>query len=292
MRISSSAAWLRRPISDRALADDKSGYDYLLIEQPVSGLDAKGATLAAPLEIAANAELSNLTIDAPAGNGITLAADNINVVLDGVTVRQNEADVNAARNCAILAAGYNNLTLLVKNSDLIVPKANQRGVNIHGAKDAASVCRVTLDNTHIGPQPRSGDPGNVAYTPEQNTAFKKMSDSRGIGIGAHAGNIIVRLQNKSVVEGVFYVFNATQHSDKFEVYVDDSRLDGRCAFNLWSDGGSVINVTNGSELIGRNPFSGPTEIFATIVVCEKDGNWAGCRKSRDHGEGFEDLQLQ
>lgn len=66
------------------------------------------------MEIAANAELSNLTIDAPAGNGITLAADNINVVLDGVTVRQNEADVNAARNCAILAAGYNNLTLLVK----------------------------------------------------------------------------------------------------------------------------------------------------------------------------------
>lgn len=32
-------------------------------------------------------------------------------------------------------------------------------------------------------------------------------------------------------------------------------------------------MTNGSELIGRNPFSGPTEIFATIVVCEKDGNW-------------------
>lgn len=76
------------------------------------------------------------------------------------------------------------------------------------------------------------------------------------------------------------------------MYVDDSRLDGRCAFNLWSDGGSVINVTNGSELIGRNPFPGPTEIFATIVVCEKDGNWGRCRKSRDHGEGFEDLQLQ
>lgn len=260
---------------DRALADDKSGYDYLLIEQPVSGLDAGGATVNAPVEIAANAELSNLTIDAPAGNGITLAADKINVVLDGVTVHQNEADVNAARNCAILAAGYNNLTLLVKNSDLIVPKANQRGINIHGATDASSVCRVTLDNTHIGPQLRSGDPGNAAYTAEQNTAFKKMSDSRGIGIGAHAGNIIVRLQNKSVIEGVFYVFNATQHSDKFEVYVDDSRLDGRSAFNLWSDGGSVINVTNGSELIGRNPFPGPTEIFATIVVCEQSGSWPG-----------------
>ena len=73
---------------DRALADDKSGYDYLLIEQPVSGLDAKGAALRRTfLEIAANAELSDLTIDAPAGDGIALAADNINVVLDGVTVR-------------------------------------------------------------------------------------------------------------------------------------------------------------------------------------------------------------
>lgn len=260
---------------DRALADDKTGYGYLLIEQSVAGLDAGGATVNAPVEIAANAELSNLTIDAPAGNGITLAADNINVVLNGVTVHQNEADVNAGRNCAILAAGYNNLTLLVKNSDLIVPKANQRGINIHSATAAASVCRVTLDNTHIGPQLRSGDPGNAAYTVEQNTAFKEMSDSRGIGIGAHAGNIIVRLQNKSVIEGVFYVFNATQHSDKFEVYVDDSRLDGRSAFNLWSDGGSVINVTNGSELIGRNPFPGPTEIFATIVVCERSGSWPG-----------------
>ena len=34
-------------------------------------------------------------------------------------------------------------------------------------------------------------------------------------------------------------------------------------------------MTNGSELIGRNPFPGPTEIFATIVVCEQSGSWPG-----------------
>ncbi|MFQ8803922.1 MAG: hypothetical protein ACLR8Y_00720 [Alistipes indistinctus] len=86
----------------------------MLIEQPVSGLDAGGATVNAPVEIAANAELSNLTIDAPAGNAHNHGGRQYQCRAGRVTVHQNEADVNAARNCAILAAGYNNLTLLVE----------------------------------------------------------------------------------------------------------------------------------------------------------------------------------
>lgn len=253
---------------DRALADATNypegiSYAYLLIEQPASGLNGGGKTITKRVEIAANAELSNLIINSPKGNGITLAADDINVVLNGLTIYQNEVDLTKGYNCAILAANHNNLKLTVKNSHLIVPKSNQRGINIHSANDPSSVCTITLDNTHIGPTLEVMGDGD--YTSEQNNIFKGLGDLRGISIASHEGNIIIKLQNNSIIEGVFYAINSVQHHDNFEIYVDNSRLDGRCAFNIWSDGKAIIN-TNNSKLIGRNPFGGPTEEFATIVV--------------------------
>ena len=255
---------------DNAIVDDVTDYAYLLIEDPVTGLNGGGNTLTKRVEIAADAELSNLTINTPKGSSVTLAADDINVMLDGLTIHQQAND--GSNNCAILAANHNNLTLLVKNSHLIVPKSSQRGINIHGATDPASVCTVTLDNTHVGSTLEVM--GVDEYTDEQNTRFKGLYDLRGISIASHAGNVIIKMQNNSVIEGVFYAINSVQHHDNFEIYVDNSRLDGRCAFNIWSDGKGIFNVTN-SILIGRNPFTGSTEDFATIVICGKDGNWAG-----------------
>jgi hypothetical protein len=272
IRCVASQADLNRALTNATTYPEGIDYAYLLIEQPASGLNGGGKTLNKRMEIAANAELSNLIINSPKGNGITLAADDTNVVLDGLTIYQNEVDLTNGYNCAILAANHNNLKLTVKNSHLIVPKSNQRGINIHSAKDPSSVCTITLDNTHIGPTLEIIGDGD--YTAEQNNIFKDLSDLRGISIASHEGNIIVKLQNNSIIEGVFYAINSVQHHDNFEIYVENSRLDGRCAFNIWSDGKAIIN-TNNSKLIGRNPFGGPTEIFATIVVNQKDGNWAG-----------------
>lgn len=256
---------------DNALVDEVTDYAYLLIEDPVTGLNGGGKTLTKRVEIAADAELSNLTINTPKGSSVTLAADDINVMLDGLTIYQQAND--GSNNCAILAANHNNLTLLVKNSHLIVPKSSQRGINIHSATDPASVCSVTLDNTHVGPTLEIIGDGN--YSTEQNASFKKMSDLRGISIAAHEGNVIAKLRNNSIIEGVFYAINSGAHHDNLEVYVDNSRLDGRCAFNIWSDGKGIFNVTN-SKLIGRNPFGGPTEVFATIVVNDDDNKtWVG-----------------
>lgn len=72
--------------------------------------------------------------------------------------------------------------------------------------------------------------------------------------------------NRCVFEGVYYVIN-TLHNVSLNVDVDDSVLDGRAAFNIWSTAkaGSTFNVKN-SKLIGRNCFSGPTEVFATVVL--------------------------
>lgn len=272
IRCVASQADLDRALTNSTKYPDGIDYAYLLIEQPASGLNGGGKTLTKRVEIAANAELSNLTINSPKGNGITLAADDINVVLNKLTIYQNDVDLNNGYNCAILAANHNNLKLMVKNSHLIVPKSNQRGINIHSANDASSVCSVTLDNTHIGPTLEVIGDGD--YTTEQNNVFKGLGDLRGISIASHEGNIIVKLQNNSIIEGVFYAINSVQHHDNFEIYVDNSRLDGRCAFNIWSDGKAIINANN-SKLIGRNPFGGSTEVFATIVVYQKDGSWAG-----------------
>lgn len=272
VRCVASQADLDRALTNATTYPENIDYAYLLIEQPASGLNGGGKTITKRVEIAANAELSNLIINSPKGNGITLAADDINVVLDGLTIYQNEVDLTNGYNCAILAANHNNLKLTVKNSHLIVPKSNQRGINIHSANDPSSVCTITLDNTHIGPTLEIIGDGD--YTAEQNNIFKGLSDLRGISIASHEGNIIVKLQNNSIIEGVFYAINSVQHHDNFEIYVNNSRLDGRCAFNIWSDGKAIIN-TNNSKLIGRNPFGGPTEVFATIVVYQKDGSWAG-----------------
>lgn len=256
---------------DRAIA--ATGYDYILIEKPAVGLDGKGAEISKHVMIAADAELSNLIIKSSTNNGITLAADNINVILDGLTIHQTSNDLKAGKNCAILAANHNNIKLTVKNSNLIISKSNQRGINVHGATDPSSVCTIILDHTHIGPTLEVMGAGD--YSAEQNQIFKGLSDTRGISIASHAGNIVIKLQNNSIIEGVFYAINSVQHHDNFEVNADNSRLDGRCAFNIWSDGKATLNVTNNSKLIGRNPFGGPTEVFATIVVNGKDGAWPG-----------------
>ena len=84
---------------------------------------------------------------------------------------------------------------------------------------------------------------------------------------AYDGTAVTNLTvNRCVFEGVYYVIN-TLHNVSLNVDVDDSVLDGRAAFNIWSTAkaGSTFNVKN-SKLIGRNCFSGPTEVFATVVL--------------------------
>lgn len=70
----------------------------------------------------------------------------------------------------------------------------------------------------------------------------------------------------------YYAIN-TLHNIKLTVDVENSVLDGRAGFNIWttSEQPSFFNVRN-SKLIGRNGFSGPTELFGTIVINGLNGN--------------------
>lgn len=258
-------------------------FDEVVIEKAVTGLDGKGGTFSKPLAIAANAELGNVNFTADAYNAIVLGADGIEVTLTGITVQQNS---NAAeKNAAVVVAGHNDLKITIKDSHLIVPKSSQRGIRIDGATGANSVCTITLDNTRISP--RAELLGEGAYDDAKNEIFKGMYDSRGISIGKHSGMVEINILNGSVIEGVFYAINSIQHSDKYRINVENARLDGRCAFNIWSNGEATITVKD-SKLIGRNPFGGPSEIFGTVVSNGIDGAWTG---SANHTITITDSQI-
>lgn len=247
-------------------------YDYILIDKSVTGLDGKDAAITKRVVFKASADLSNLTLNPASGNAVTLAADRIDVRLRNVTINQLTANSNANLNGAVFASGYNDLKLALDGCNLIVPKANQRGINILGATDANSLCIVTLDNTHIGPAAErlQTDYTTDAYTTEQRTAFVGRTNAQAVSVGKHEGKTVVNISN-SVLEGAAYVVNLRQFAsvNSYEVNVNNSVLDGRSAFNIWTEGkGGRINVSNNSKLVGRNYFEGPTEVFATIVVNE------------------------
>lgn len=265
---------------DKAMENDASinyTFDYALIDRPIPNLDGKGKTLALPLKVSADATISNLTIrpsESIEANGITILRDSIDLSLNGVDIYVSSNNSSAGLNTGLLIAEVNNVTATLKDCHIVVPKKNQRGINMHSAKTAGTTT-VTLDNTHIGPtlEPLTTDYSRDTYTQEQIDAFKGRVDSRGVSFGGpHSARYVLNLRNGSVIEGMFYAINFTYYAAPVEINVDRSIIDGRCAFNIWTNGeGTKINVTNGSKLVGRNYFPGPTEVFANIVI-NRDNN--------------------
>lgn len=263
---------------DKAMENDASinyTFDYALIDRPIPNLDGKGQTLALPLKVSADATISNLTIrpsESIEANGITILRDSVDLSLNGVDIYVSSNNSSAGLNTGVLIAEVNNVTATLKDCHIVVPKSYQRGINMHSAKTAGTTT-VTLDNTHIGPtfEPLTTDYSHDTYTQEQIDAFKGRVDSRGVSFGGpHSARYVLNLRNGSVIEGVFYAINFTYYAAPVEINVDRSIIDGRCAFNIWANGeGTKINVTNGSKLVGRNYFPGPTEVYANIVIESK-----------------------
>ncbi len=263
---------------DKAMENDASinyTFDYALIDRPIPNLDGKGQTLALPLKVSADATISNLTIrpsESIEANGITILRDSVDLSLNGVDIYVSSNNSSAGLNTGLLIAEVNNVTATLKDCHIVVPKSYQRGINMHSAKTAGTTT-VTLDNTHIGPtfEPLTTDYSRDTYTQEQIDAFKGRVDSRGVSFGGpHSAHYVLNLRNGSVIEGVFYAINFTYYAAPVEINVDRSIIDGRCAFNIWANGeGTKINVTNGSKLVGRNYFPGPTEVYANIVIESK-----------------------
>lgn len=87
-------------------------------------------------------------------------------------------------------------------------------------------------------------------------------NTRGISIYQTSG-LTVNLEN-AYVSASCYALNIASNNTDIKVNVDDSKLEGWCAFQLWSP--ANVTVRN-SELVGTNEYT-PDKLysFATIVV--------------------------
>lgn len=220
----------------------------------ISGTAGKKITSSAPIICKASAIFSNLTIDAttPKGSGvINLEAENIVVELDGVNITQHTEGTTDDSNYEGL--GIKNVTcnnkLTLKNTDITMT-ANKyvRAINMY--TQANTDVELELDNCHI-------TCGNVAGSP---SVYARVLSFSG-GVGTKDGKPVT-IKN-STLEGAYYVVNSNG-SRKVEVNVIGGTMDGRAAFNIWSK--NFIASIDGTTLIGRNNYAGPTETFATIVL--------------------------
>jgi len=213
-----------------------------------------------------NVAVKNMTVIPTDADGIyTEQSDIIFTVKDVVVDMKNRPSGTAIR-----VSNASGVILNVEGCNLIIPKSNMRGVNFYSLADGK--CELNMNQTHIGP--KAEIMGTGYYNDEQNSVFKGLSDTRGIALGDGGTEMVINITN-SVVEGIFYAVNiipAATATVKFNM--DNSTLDGRCAFNLWARNENSINeyVVRNSNLVGRNPFGGPTEEFATIVFNFGTGN--------------------
>ena len=261
---------------DNLIADNVSGYTSILIEREASFDASKvsanaSATVGKPMKIAANATIAHLKmhVDQAAVSPIEIIDGAANVVFDDLTV----SSTNEQSLVKVVGTGQK---VTIRNGSLLLTsgKSDQSGFNIQNGGHENTITAL-LEDTYIGfgaTKVNVDKSQDYTYTDEKKNDFTKSAWSRAITVGynsakAYDGTAVTNLTvNRCVFEGVYYVIN-TLHNVSLNVDVDDSVLDGRAAFNIWSTAkaGSTFNVKN-SKLIGRNCFSGPTEVFATVVL--------------------------
>ena len=267
---------------DNLIADNVSGYTSILIEREASFdaskvSDNASATVGKPMKIAANATIAHLKmhVDQAAVSPIEIIDGAANVVFDDLTV----SSTNEQSLVKVVGTGQK---VTIRNGSLLLTsgKSNQSGFNIQNGGHENTITAL-LEDTYIGfgaTKLNVDKSQDYTYTDEKKGDFTKSAWSRAITVGynsakAYDGTAVTNLTvNRCVFEGVYYVIN-TLHNVSLNVDVDDSILDGRAAFNIWSTAkaGSTFNVKN-SKLIGRNCFSGSTEEFATVVLNDYNSN--------------------
>lgn len=267
---------------DNLIADNVSGYTSILIERETSFDASKAsanasATVGKPMQIAANATIAHLKmhVDQAAVSPIEIIDGAANVVFDDLTV----SSTNEQSLVKVVGTGQK---VTIRNGSLLLTsgKSNQSGFNIQNGGHENTITAL-LEDTYIGfgaTKLNVDKLQDYTYTDEKKGDFTKSAWSRAITVGynsakAYDGTAVTNLTvNRCVFEGVYYVIN-TLHNVSLNVDVDNSILDGRAAFNIWSTAkaGSTFNVKN-SKLIGRNCFSGPTEEFATVVLNDYNSN--------------------
>ncbi|MCD8183438.1 MAG: hypothetical protein LUE99_10485 [Bacteroides sp.] len=262
------------------IADNVSDYESILIERectfdgsltPPTTTRSADIVMRKPMKIAFNTNISNMKIH------VDKAGISPIEIVDGATdVTFDNLTVSSTNEYSLVKVLGTNQKVTIRNSSLLLTsgKSNQSGFNIQNGGTGNTITAL-LENTYIGfgaTKLNADKAQDYAYTDDKKTAFTGSDYSRAITVGsngnkAYDGTATTNLTvNGCVFEGVYYVIN-TLHNISLNVNVNNSILDGRAAFNIWStsDAGSTFNIKD-SKLIGRNCFTGPTEVFATVVV--------------------------
>lgn len=247
---------------DNLLADNVTGYDVILIDQPVSEtLDFKATELSKPMMVSQNVEISNLNLTSTETGVLNVIADDLRVILRNSKITNTGAGTADDPCCGIQCTGINP-HLELYNSNIVTTGKQIRGITIGGNSQQASCPYVLLDATNIRTEIDSIK--NKNYTAEQITAFKSRPYSRGINYFNITGKHELVIKNASSIEGYYYAVNQTFFGGQIVANVTDSYMDGRSAFNV-RNSYNEINVSK-SVLVGRNYFEGGTEEFGAIVL--------------------------
>lgn len=180
-----------------------------------------------------------------------LSGDNTKLVLNNCTITYTAGgtgrdSADAAKAIVIdNTEVYTGIGVELNDTDIIFEGIYSRGITFLGAAGG----NVTLNNSRI----------IFETADEENSTY-----SRGISIYQDAPVDLTINLNGSVISGCHYPLNIGSTSNGCTVNVNNSRIEGYCALNVWASN-TVINVTNGSELIGRNYYSDSSSSYGVIA---------------------------
>lgn len=251
----------------RAVRDKKAsiaiGADFTLtsdieLNYPVTIYGTTGKTLSTTASIVCTSDVTfkDLTIDATTSRGtgaITLAAENINVVLNNTKLTQRTAgagDNLSSVGIGILYTAYNNSLRVENNSEIVLPNSYVRAICL-SPETVKTINSLEIVDSKITMGTNISNPATMARG--ISISHIKTSDNKPIVI------------DNSTIEGGFYTINVfgPNTAVKFDVK-NNSVLNGRCGFNIWSPN-TVATISN-STIIGQNPYTGGWEEFANIKI--------------------------
>lgn len=228
----------------------------------ISSVNGGKIVSTAPIVCKASVTFKDLVIDAttPRGSGaINIAAEGIDVTLNNTQVKQNTAgtsDNMSNEGIGILYQAYTNVNLrLENNSVLTLPNNYVRGICL-SPTSATVIKKLEIVDSKIIMGTDLSNP--AVYARGISLSYIKTTD-----------NLPILIKN-SVIEGGYYAINTYGNTSVLNFNVENSTLNGRCGFNVWTP--NTTATIKGGTIIGQNPYMGGWEEFANVKINDGANN--------------------
>lgn len=258
---------LRMQANPIYVSGDLTLNDSLKLTYGITLIGANGGkiTSTAPIVCQDSVTFKDLVIDAttPKGSGaINISAENIEVVLDNVTITQNTAgtsDLTENEGIGIQYEAYNNSLKILNGTTITLPNNYVRGINMYPDSAQKADGRVIVALEMRDSRITCGNNLSLPATYGRALSFSNVKTEEG-------DSIVIA---NSTIEGAYYDININGVCD-LDFDIDNSSFDGRAAFNIWSPN-TTADIRD-SKLTGRNNYTGGSESFANIVINQGASN--------------------